>query len=109
MLGMVNQKIFLAFGGGAEIQYLGCGYRSIAGAGTSAPLCSGFVTLEKSFLFGFIFFLYSTKSFAHMVCGVIEVSMRPQPSRCHFGISRTPPTPPYSEGTLWGLVLSDMG
>ena len=62
MLGMVNQKIFLAFGGGAEIQYLGCGYRSIAGAGTSAPLCSGFVTLEKSFLFGFIFFLYSTKS-----------------------------------------------
>ncbi|KAF4015088.1 hypothetical protein G4228_006872 [Cervus hanglu yarkandensis] len=46
---------------------------SMAGAGTSALLCSGFVTLEKSILFSFIFFFYSTKSFDHMVCGVIEM------------------------------------
>ena len=102
MLGMVNQKIFLAFEDGAKIQYLGCGYRSMVGAGTSALLCSGFVTLEKSILFSFIFFLYSTKSFDHMVCGVTEVSMRPQPSWCHSGINRTPPSHPHIPGGLCG-------
>lgn len=102
MLGMVNQKIFLAFEDGAKIQYLGCGYRSMVGAGTSALLCSGFVTLEKSILFSFIFFLYSTKSFDHMVCGVTEVSMRPQPSWCHSGISRTPPHTPIFQGDSVG-------